>query len=98
MRAKGTWNMPQVMNNYSYDRWEGQAVQNLCTIPINALSTPLDSSHLIPLDFDLRINDCIALVIRRDISEQPAIHQLLDDLQQQLRKLALEHPQLSTLN
>ena len=98
MQAKGTWNTPQAMNNYSYDRWEGQALQNLCTIPINTLSNPLDNGHLIPLDFDLRINDCIALVIRRDISEQPAIHQLLDHLQQQLHNLALEHPQLSTLN
>ena len=98
MQAKGTWNAPQAMNNYSYDRWEGQALRNLCTVPINTLSNPLHSDRLIPLDFDLRINDCIALVIRRDISEQPAIHQLLDDLQQQLRKLALEHPQLSTLN
>ena len=98
MQAKGTWNMPQAMNNYSYDRWEGQALQNLCTIPINTLSNPLGNGRLIPLDFDLRINDCIALVIRRDISEQPAIHQLLDHLQQQLHNLALEHPQLSTLN
>ena len=98
MQAKGTWNTPQAMNNYSYDRWEGQALQNLYTIPINTLSNPLGNGRLIPLDFDLRINDCIALVIRRDISEQPAIHQLLDHLQQQLHNLALEHPQLSTLN
>lgn len=97
MQTRGAWNTPQAMNTYSYERWEAQALQKLCTIPINTLSNPLHESSLSTLDFDLAVNDCVALVIRRDLSEQPAIHRLLHSLQQRLHNLALENPLLSPL-
>ena len=96
MQAHGVWNAPQAMRTYSYEQWEGRALQERFTIPINPLSTAADSP-LIPLDFSLSIDDCIAVVIRRDTSEQPAIHELLQHLQQQIHTLSLEHPQLTAL-
>ena len=98
MQAKGAWNTPQTMQHYSYERWEAQALHNLYTLPINTLSNPLANSGLQPLDFNLSINDCIALVMRRDISELPEVQRLREHLQQQLHALALKNPLLSALN
>lgn len=96
MQAHGLWNAPQAMRSYCYEQWEGRALEEQFTIPINVLSTAAESP-LIPLDFKLNINDCIAVVIRRDTSEQPAIHELLHSLERQIRTLTLEHPQLRAL-
>ena len=58
------------------------------TIPINVLSTHANA-QLTALDFDIGIKDCFALVVRRDMAEQAAVHALLQALQRWLAHVAI---------
>ena len=87
MRLKGLWTYTCLMRSHHFEQWEGKAMGSLSTIPVNSLSTDR-RAKLITLDFDLEIDDCVAIVVLKENSEQPAIHQLLESMQQWLLGMA----------
>lgn len=86
LRSKGLWNDETIMRSHHFDRWEGRAMTSLSTIPVNSLSTD-SRAQLITLEINLEIDDCIAVVVLKDNSEHPAIHQLLEALQRWLNTM-----------
>lgn len=94
MQSKGLWTEAANMRSYDFHQWEARAMGSLATIPINLLSTNANA-QLTPLDFNVGINDCVAVVVRRDMAEQAAVHQLLGALQRWLAHLAIKEQALA---
>jgi DNA-binding transcriptional LysR family regulator len=94
MQSKGFWTASSRMRSYDFNQWEARAMGSLATIPVNLLSTNANA-QLTPLDFNVGINDCVAVVVRRDMAEQAAVHQLLGALQQWLAHLASKEQALA---
>jgi DNA-binding transcriptional LysR family regulator len=94
MRSKGLWTETSMMRSYAFGQWEARAMGSLTTIPTNVLSTHANAK-LTCLDFDIGINDCFALVARRDMAEQAAVQALLETLQRWLAQEAIQKPALA---
>lgn len=94
MQSKGLWNESSAMRSYDFNQWEARAMGSLITIPVNVLSTHTNA-QLRCLDFDIGINDCFALVVRRDLAEQAAVHALHEAMHQWLAQVAIKEQTLA---
>ena len=94
MQSVGLWTETATMRSYDFTQWEARAMASLTTIPINVLSTHANA-QLTSLDFEIGINDCVALVVRRDMAEQAAVQALLEALQRWLAHVAINKPALT---
>lgn len=94
LAQKGLWKDTISMDPYQFHDWEGRVTQSLATIPVNSLSTDL-SQGLSVLDWPTGINDCLALIVRRDLCEQAEIQHLLDQLRRRAQAMARHNGELT---
>ena len=96
LKQRGLWRQTINLDTYASQDWEGRATNSLATIPVNSLSTDF-SYGLSTLDWCTGIQDCIALIVRRDLCEQADIQQLLNHLRSRTQAMARVNEELSVL-
>ena len=96
LKQRGLWRQTINLDTYAFHDWEGRASTSLATIPVNALSTDF-SYGLSALDWPTGIQDCIALIVLRDLSEQAEIQHLLNHLRSRAQAMARVNEELSLL-
>jgi DNA-binding transcriptional LysR family regulator len=96
LKQRGLWRQTINLDTYEFQDWEGRATNSLATIPVNSLSTDI-SDGLSTLDWSTGIQDCIALIVRRDLSEQAEIQHLLNHLHSRTQAMARVNEELSLL-
>lgn len=100
LAQQGLWNDKIKMDAYEFIGWEGRATTGLATVPVNSLSTDLSSSSsssLSVIDWRTGINDCIALIVRRDLAEEPEFQHLLEHLRSRAGAMARHNQELTVL-
>lgn len=98
LAQQGLWNDKITMDEYQFSGWEGRATTGLATVPVNSLSTDLSSSpSLSVIDWRTGLNDCIALIVRRDLGEEPEFQHLLEHLRSRARAMARHNEELTVL-
>lgn len=93
MRHRGLWDNQQSPQYYNEEDWEGRATKEAALLYGHTFVLELNPS-LKPLDYDLDLTMPIALVVHRDVAEQPATKNLLNWLQKRLKDKACDHPSL----
>jgi DNA-binding transcriptional LysR family regulator len=96
LKQRGLWRQTINLDTYAFHDWEGRASTGLASIPVNALSTDL-SYGLSALDWPTGIQDCIALIVLRDLSEQAEIQHLLNHLRNRAMAMARVNEELCML-
>jgi DNA-binding transcriptional LysR family regulator len=96
LKQRGLWRETIKLDTYAFHDWEGRASTGLASIPVNALSTDL-SYGLSALDWPTGIQDCIALIVLRDLSEQAEIQHLLNHLRNRAMAMARVNEELCVL-
>jgi DNA-binding transcriptional LysR family regulator len=96
LKQRGLWRQTINLDTYEFQDWEGRATNSLATIPVNSLSTDFRGG-LRALDWSTGMQDCIALIVRRDLSEQAEIQHLLDHLRCRTQAMARNNEELSLL-
>lgn len=87
LRQQGLWRQAVHFQRYHPDDWEGRSRDGLTLLYGNSLTEALMPCTT-RLDWDLRLLSGDALVVRRDLAEQPAIQQLVSILQRRSRQIA----------
>ena len=96
LRQQGLWSNPLRLQKYEPAAWEGRTADR---VTLSYATTLMDAHFpgLQQLDWDLGFENGDALVVRRDMAEQPAIAQLLELLRQRCLALQPRHPSLTVL-
>lgn len=84
----GLWRDPQRLNHYRSQNWEGRTADGYTLAYASPVMLARDPG-LVPLDFDLALEQSVALVVRKENSDHPRIQELLDALKQRVGSLEL---------
>jgi hypothetical protein len=83
LKRYGLWRNPRHISHYRSQHWEGRtgdghtlAYASPCMMALNP--------DLCPLDFDLQLEQSIALVVRQEHADHPRIQELLDNIQRRV--------------
>lgn len=87
LREQGLWSDPVRINRYDPTSWEGRCADGVTLTYGQSLTEALQPITT-RLDWDLGLITGEALVVRRDLIDQPGIQQLVEHLQQQARLVA----------
>lgn len=87
MREQGLWSDPVRIQRYDPSCWEGRCADGVTLSYGQSLTEALQPTT-VRLDWDLGLITGEALVVRRDLMDEPAIQQLVEHLQQQARWVA----------
>ena len=87
LRAQGLWSDPVRVKRYDPSCWEGRCADGVTLNYGQSLTEALQPTT-VRLDWDLGLITGEALVVRRDLIDEPAIQQLVEHLQQQARQVA----------
>jgi DNA-binding transcriptional LysR family regulator len=87
LQRQGLWQDEVAMGRYDPTDWEGRCADGVTLTYGTSLSEPLQPVT-VRLEWDLGLITGEALVVRRDLSERPAIQHLAEALQQRARSLA----------
>jgi hypothetical protein len=102
LKAMGLWSSPVRMTRYRRDRWEG-LTETAATIGYGtALSEELARRHGQPpqvrLPINLPFHSGEALVVRRELVNQPVIQQLISTLRERLQPFSACFPEIQLVN
>jgi DNA-binding transcriptional LysR family regulator len=87
LREQGLWSDPVRIKRYDPSCWEGRCADGVTLTYGQSLTEALQPTT-VRLDWDLGLITVEALVVRRDLVDQPAVQQLVEHLLQQARLLA----------
>jgi DNA-binding transcriptional LysR family regulator len=87
LREQGLWSDLVRIKRYDPSCWEGRCADGVTLTYGQSLTEALQPTT-VRLDWDLGLTTGEALVVRRDLIDQPAIQQLVEHLQQQARMVA----------
>jgi hypothetical protein len=87
LRGQGLWQEEVRMSRYDPADWEGRCGDGVTLTYGQSLTEALQPTT-VRLDWDLGLITGEALVVRRDLVDQPAVQQLVEHLLQQARLLA----------
>jgi DNA-binding transcriptional LysR family regulator len=87
LREQGLWSDPVRIKRYDPSCWEGRCADGVTLTYGQSLTEALQPTT-VRLDWDLGLITGEALVVRRDLVDQPAVQQLVEHLLQQARLLA----------
>jgi DNA-binding transcriptional LysR family regulator len=87
LRDQGLWSDEVRMKRYDPDRWEGRCADGVTLTYGQSLTEALQPGT-VRLDWNLGLITGEALVVRRDLLDQPATQQLVEHLQQQAQQVA----------
>jgi hypothetical protein len=87
LREQGLWSDPVRIQRYDPSCWEGRCADGVTLSYGQSLTEALQPTT-VRLDWDLGLITGEALVVRRDLMDEPAIQQLVEHLQQQARLVA----------
>ena len=87
LRQQGLWRQPVEFRRYDPDDWEGRSRDGVTLVYGNSLTETLMPCTT-RLDWELQWIPGDALVVRRDLAEQPAMQQLAAFLQARAREIA----------
>lgn len=88
LRAQGLWRSPVDLPRYDPSSWEGRCSDQV-TLAYGQSLTELLQPGTVRLDWQLGLLTGEALVVRRDLMDQPAIQELSGLLQGKARKIAM---------
>ncbi|QVL54149.1 MAG: LysR family transcriptional regulator [Cyanobium sp. M30B3] len=97
LRQQGLWRQEVHFQRYDQDDWEGRSRDGVTLLYGNSLTERL-MPCTIRLDWDLQLISGDALVVRRDVADQPAIQQLAACLQVRSRLIAAQFADVQALN
>lgn len=97
LRRQGLWSDPVRMRRYDPSCWEGRCADGVTLTYGQSLSEALQPGT-VRLDWDLQLITGEALVVRRDLMDEPAIQQLAEHLQRQACRIAARLPDVQCLN
>ena len=97
LRALGLWNDPVRMHRYQRELWEARAEAELTIGYATTLSMVVSGGDLVRLPLELPFRSGEAIVMRRDLADQPERRALEHCLRQRLLRLAEAHPDLEVL-
>lgn len=89
LRAQGLWRNPRRLNHYRSHHWEGRTADGhtlAYASPVMLAGNP----GLCPLDFNLGLEQSLALVVLKDIANHPKILALQEELK---RRVGILQPQ-----
>ena len=87
LRAQGLWSDEVRIKRYDPDRWEGRCADGVTLTYGQSLTEALQPGT-VRLHWNLGLITGEALVVRRDLLDQPAIQQLVEHLQLQAQQVA----------
>jgi DNA-binding transcriptional LysR family regulator len=87
LRQQGLWSDPVRIRRYDPSCWEGRCADGVTLTYGQSLTEALQPTT-VRLDWDLGLVTGEALVVRRDLVDQPAVQQLVDHLLLQARLVA----------
>jgi DNA-binding transcriptional LysR family regulator len=88
LRKHGLWSTPRRLSHYRSEHWEGRTADRH-TLAYASPLTLARNSALHPLDFDLGLEQSLALVVLSELADHPSIQDLHQELR---RRMALLHP------
>jgi DNA-binding transcriptional LysR family regulator len=97
LRQQGLWRETVDFRRYDPDDWEGRSRDGVTLLYGNSLTETLMPCTT-RLDWELQLITGDALVVRRDVAEQPAIQQLVAFLQARARTIAGRFADVQALN
>jgi DNA-binding transcriptional LysR family regulator len=97
LRQQGLWQQAVDFHRYDSDDWEGRSRDGVTLLYGNSLTEALIPCT-IRLDWELQLISGDALVVRRDVAEQPAIQHLAAMLQVRARDIAARFADVQALN
>jgi DNA-binding transcriptional LysR family regulator len=97
LRQQGLWRESVEFHRYDPDDWEGRSHDGVTLLYGNTLTEALMPCTT-RLDWDLQMICGDALVVRRDLADQPAIQQLAAFLQGRAREIAKRFADIQPLN
>lgn len=88
LRDHGLWNAPRRLSHHRSQHWEGRTADGH-TLAYASPLTLARNPALHPLDFDLDLEQSLALVVLRELANHPRIQELHEELR---RRVALLNP------
>lgn len=89
LRSLGLWRDPRRLSHYRSQHWEGRTADDQTLAYVSPLTLERDPS-LCPLDFDLGLDQSLALVVLRELADHPRIQDLLQELRRRVARLQRE--------
>lgn len=86
LQRQGLWRDPHRLNHHRPEHWEGRTADGQ-TLAYASPWMLAQNPELCPLDFDLHLEQCLALVVRREHAELPPIRKLHGELQRRVELL-----------
>lgn len=86
LRGHGLWSKPRRLNHYKSHHWEGRTADGHTL----AYASPLMLAHnpaLCPLDYDLGLEQSVALVVLKEHASHPRIQELREELKARVKLL-----------
>lgn len=95
LQELGLWNLPQRLQRYSRQKWEGRVESELIVGYATAFTLQLfrDPQVVLPVPISLEVGD--SLVVRRDFASHPRLLELLARLRATAAALAERHPEVT---
>jgi len=97
LREIGLWNDGVRMTRYRRERWEGRTETELVIGYGTPLSLQISGGELCQLPLELPFRSGDALVIRRELANDPAVAALLEALSEKARELSAAIPEIEVL-
>jgi DNA-binding transcriptional LysR family regulator len=97
LRGQGLWRHAVQFQRYDPDDWEGRSRDGVTLLYGTSLTETLYPCTT-RLDWDLQLISGDALVVRRDLADQPAIQQLVAVLLMRSREIAAQFADVQALN
>ena len=95
LKKLGLWNTPVHMSRYRRGRWEGRSAKDVTIGYGHCLSQAVSGDGLVPLPITLPFRSGEALVLQRDLRDEPAMTALIHTLKERLAHLQPRFPELA---
>lgn len=95
LKKLGLWNTPVHMSRYRRERWEGRSAKDVTIGYGHCLSQAVSGDGLVPLPIRVPFRSGEALVLQRDLRNEPAMATLIHTLKQRLAQLQPRFPELA---
>jgi hypothetical protein len=89
LRAHGLWRAPRRLSHYKSQHWEGRTADGQ-TLAYASPLTLARNPALVPLDFDLGLEQSLALVVLSELADHPRIQELERELRRRVKLLQPE--------